>query len=173
MTETRATRSTLYRPEFEKDNCGFGLIAQMDGKPSHWVLRTAIDALSRLTHRGAVAADGKTGDGCGLLIGKPERFLRSIAADFGWTLAENFAVGMVFLNTDNARAEHARERLNAAIAAQGLELVGWRAVPTDIAGCGEEALKTLPVIEQVFVNAPDHMPAADFERALYVARRQA
>ncbi len=173
MTETRATRSTLYRPEFEKDNCGFGLIAQMDGKPSHWVLRTAIDALSRLTHRGAVAADGKTGDGCGLLIGKPERFLRSIAAEFGWTLAENFAVGMVFLNTDNARAEHARERLNAAIAAQGLELVGWRAVPTDIAGCGEEALKTLPVIEQVFVNAPDHLPAADFERALYVARRQA
>ena len=61
-------RSTLYRPSFEKDNCGFGLIAHMDGEPSHWVLSTAIDSLARLTHRGAVAADGKTGDGCGLLI---------------------------------------------------------------------------------------------------------
>ncbi len=59
--------STLYRPEFEKDNCGFGLIAHMDGASSHWLVETAIEALARLTHRGAISADGKTGDGCGLL----------------------------------------------------------------------------------------------------------
>ena len=66
----------LYSPRFEHDSCGFGLIAQMDDRPSHWLVRTAIDALARLTHRGAIAADGKTGDGCGLLLKKPDGFLR-------------------------------------------------------------------------------------------------
>jgi glutamate synthase (NADPH) large chain len=122
VIETSATRSTLYRPEFEKDNCGFGLIAHMDGKASHWVLRTAIDALSRLTHRGAVAADGKTGDGCGLLFGKPEGFLRDIAAEHGWSLATHFAVGMVFLSPDPQRAGIARARLDEALVARGSSL---------------------------------------------------
>jgi len=71
----------LYDPAFEKDNCGFGLIAQMDGLESHWVVETAIEALGRMTHRGAIAADGKSGDGCGLLLRKPERFLRQVAED--------------------------------------------------------------------------------------------
>ena len=69
----------LYQPSFEKDNCGFGLIAHMDGTPSHWLVSTAIGALTRLTHRGAIAADGKTGDGCGLLMKKPDGFLRAVA----------------------------------------------------------------------------------------------
>ncbi|MEE9475687.1 MAG: hypothetical protein V3V71_03405, partial [Roseateles sp.] len=64
----------LYSPDFEKDGCGFGLIAQMDDQPSHWLVRTATQALERLTHRGAIAADGKTGDGCGLLLKKPHAF---------------------------------------------------------------------------------------------------
>ena len=68
------TYDGLYRPEFEKGSCGFGLIAHMDDQPSHWLVRTAITALERLTHRGAVAADGKTGDGCGLLLKKPDAF---------------------------------------------------------------------------------------------------
>ena len=62
----------LYHPSFEKDSCGFGLIANIDDKPSHWLIETSIAALARLTHRGAVAADGKSGDGCGLLIKKPD-----------------------------------------------------------------------------------------------------
>ena len=68
----------LYRPEFERDNCGFGLIAQMDDQASHWLVKTSIAALARLTHRGAVAADGKSGDGCGLLMKKPDGFLRIV-----------------------------------------------------------------------------------------------
>ena len=67
---------TLYRPHFEQDSCGFGLMANMDDKPSHWLVQTAIDSLACLTHRGAVAADGKSGDGCGLLFKKPDSFLR-------------------------------------------------------------------------------------------------
>ena len=72
--------NTLYRDRFERDNCGFGLIAHMDGEASHALVTTAINSLARMTHRGAIAADGKTGDGCGLLIRKPDAFLRAVAA---------------------------------------------------------------------------------------------
>ena len=77
----------LYRPEFERANCGFGLIAHMDGKPSHWLVATAIRSLACLTHRGAVAADGKTGDGCGLLMKTPEGFFRKVTQALNITLA--------------------------------------------------------------------------------------
>ncbi|MDE2088435.1 MAG: glutamate synthase large subunit, partial [Gammaproteobacteria bacterium] len=161
----------LYRPEFERDSCGFGLITQMDGVPSHWLVQTAIRSLARLTHRGAVAADGKTGDGCGLLMKKPDAFLRAVAREAGLKLEERYAAGMVFLNRDPVPAERARRRLEADLAAQGLAVAGWRRVPTDASACGAEALKTLPDIEQVFVNAPAGVDEAVFERRLYVARR--
>ena len=118
----------LYRPEFERDNCGFGLMAQMDGKPSHWLLKTSINALARLTHRGAVAADGKTGDGCGLLLKKPDSFLKTAASDLGFNLSELYAVGMVFLNTDDKLAESARKQLEAELGKEGLTIAGWRIV---------------------------------------------
>src|SRR5260221_11539641 len=98
----------LYRSRYEKDSCGFGLIASLDDQASHWVLQTAISSLNRLTHRGAIAADGKTGDGCGLLIKQPTAFLRAAAAESGLTLAPLFAAGLVFLNRDSGLAAHAR-----------------------------------------------------------------
>ncbi|MBD3618558.1 MAG: glutamate synthase large subunit [Chromatiales bacterium] len=163
----------LYRPEFERDNCGFGLIAQMDNQPSHWLVDTAIHALERLTHRGAVAADGKTGDGCGLLLKKPDGFLRSIAAEAGIELGALYGVGMVFLSTDATQAASAREVLEAQLREEGLIVAGWREVPTNPEACGEEALKTLPAIMQVFVNAPEGMDETVLERHLFVARRRA
>ena len=163
----------LYDPRFERDSCGFGLIAQMDGKASHWLVKTAIGSLARLTHRGAVAADGKTGDGCGLLLRKPEAFLRFVAEEQGWTLAERYAVGMVFLSQDRERARRARACLEAELERQGLQVLGWRSVPTDTAACGDEALKTLPLVEQVFINAPAEMGEPALEGRLYVARRRA
>ena len=84
----------LFDPAYERDSCGFGLIASLDDQPSHWIVRTAITSLNRLTHRGAVAADGKTGDGCGLLLKKPRAFLEAIAQQAGIELAERFAVGL-------------------------------------------------------------------------------
>ncbi|MEX0729562.1 MAG: glutamate synthase large subunit [Aquisalimonadaceae bacterium] len=173
MRYENAGRPTLYRPSFEKDNCGFGLIAHMDGQPSHWVLATAIDSLARLTHRGAVAADGKTGDGCGLLLKTPDGFLRAVAAENGWDVGELYAVGLVFLNTDEALAGKARKTLDRALEDQSLDVIGWRVVPTDPEACGAEALETLPVIEQVFVSAPTGMEQTDFERNLFIARRKA
>src|SRR5580692_65305 len=98
----------LYRPAYERDSCGFGLIASLDDRASHWVVRTAISSLNRLTHRGAVATDGKTGDGCGLLIKMPRRFLRAVAQESQIKLAPLFAAGLVFLHRDAPKAAHAR-----------------------------------------------------------------
>src|ERR1700736_5154422 len=107
-SDPRATDWGLYRRAYERDSCGFGLIASLDDTASHWVVETAISSLNRLTHRGAIAADGKTGDGCGLLIKAPTRFLRAAALGSGFTLAPLFAAGLVFLNRDDAKAASAR-----------------------------------------------------------------
>jgi len=171
MTERIA--QGLYDPAFERDSCGFGLIANLDDMPSHWVVETAISALARLTHRGAVAADGKTGDGSGLLIKFPEGFLRAVAGEQGMRLGDRFAAGTVFLSQDTKLAATARDAIETAVAEVGLEIAGWRVVPIDPSACGEQALQTLPQIEQVFVNAPDGMPRGPFNRRLFLARRRA
>ena len=171
MTERFA--NGLYDPAFDRDSCGFGLIANLDDLPSHQVIDTAIAALGRLTHRGAVAADGKTGDGCGLLIKFPTDFLRAVGEEHDFELSDRFAAGTVFLNQDESLATSARQTIDAAIAATGLVVVGWRTVPTDSSVCGELALRTLPRIEQVFVNAPDGMQRGQFNRRLFLARRRA
>ncbi len=164
---------TLYRPGFEQDSCGFGLMANMDDKPSHWLVQTAIQSLANMTHRGAVAADGKSGDGCGLLFKKPDAFLRAVAAECGFSLSNLYAAGLVFLSTDAALADAARAALRSEIEAQGLVFAGLRKVPTDLVALGEFAKASLPVIEQVFVNAPDGLSDDLFERKLYIARRRA
>jgi len=169
---TKKIPSGLYRPEFEKENCGFGLIVQADNQPSHWLVKTAIHALARLTHRGAVAADGKTGDGCGLLLKKPDAFLKLVAKDQGFQLADLYATGIVFLNTDEKSADKARQQLANELTKEGLQVLGWRTVPTNPDACGEEALKSLPIVEQIFVNAPEGMDETAFERHLYIARRR-
>ncbi len=163
----------LYQPDFEKDSCGFGLIAQMDNKASHALVKTAITALNRLTHRGAVAADGKTGDGCGLLFKKPDTFLRAVAQEQHFELNSLYAVGMVFLNPAPELAERAKQQLNQELTREGFTVAGWRTVPTNSEACGEEALKTLPLIAQVFVNPKAGMDEESFERHLFIARRRA
>ncbi|MGB1556405.1 MAG: glutamate synthase large subunit [Oceanococcaceae bacterium] len=165
--------NSLYRPEFERDSCGFGLIAHIHNKPSHWLVKTAIEALARLTHRGAVAADGKSGDGCGILMKKPDRFLRDAARQQGWTLGEHYAAGNVFLSPKAEVAAASREAMAQALAAQDLILNGWRELPTDRSICGEQAAAMLPRIEQVFISAPANMAVFEFERRLFLARRAA
>ena len=164
----------LYHPGQFKDNCGFGLIAHMKGEASHNLLLTAIKALTCMTHRGGIAADGKTGDGCGLLIKVPETFLRTISRElFKLPLTERFAVGMVFLNQDDIKANHARAILERAVINQGLEIVGWRVVPIDASVCGPIALESLPKIEQVFINSGEGVSKNEINRRLFFARRHA
>ncbi len=162
----------LYSPEFEKENCGFGLIANMDDKASHWVVQTAIQSLMNMTHRGGVAADCCTGDGCGLLIKKPQNFLKAAADKAGFELSEIYAAGMIFLNQDSDKAATARKVLEDKLTNKGLIIAGWRTVPVDSDVLGEQAAGMEPLIEQVFVNAPADMSEADFNRLLFTARRK-
>jgi glutamate synthase (NADPH/NADH) large chain len=170
--DPRAADWGLCKAAYEKDSCGFGLIASLDDRASHWVLQTAINSLNRLTHRGAIATDGKTGDGCGLLIKQPTAFLKAVAGEAGFTLAPMFAAGLVFLNRDAAKAADARKTLSEQLQLEKLQVAGFRALPTDPSACGSEALKTVPIIEQVFVNAAGDIDEATFNRKLFLARRR-
>ncbi|AEY00539.1 glutamate synthase subunit alpha [Oceanimonas sp. GK1] len=163
---------SLYDPTLEKDNCGFGLIAHTEGETSHKLVRLAISALDRMQHRGGIAADGKTGDGCGLLMQKPDSFFRAVAEDKGWNLGRKYAVGMLFLNPDAALAEQHRQLINEELERETLSLVGWREVPVNPGVLGEIAKASLPRIEQVFVNAPTGWAEKDIERRLYIVRRR-
>ena len=173
MERQRWLDGTLYSPDFEQDSCGFGLIAQMDNQPSHTLVQNAIGSLACMTHRGAIAADGLSGDGCGLLFKKPDLFLRAVAAEAGFAPGALYAAGLLFLSRDEAPQAFARTTLRAELEAQGLTVAGCRLVPTDASVCGESALESLPHIEQIFVNAPAGLSEDDFERKLYIARRRA
>src|SRR5579862_3546931 len=131
----------LHKDAYERDSCGFGLIASLDDAPSHWLVQTAMASLARLTHRGAIAADGKTGDGCGLLIKMPRKFLRAVAADAGITLTSSFAAGLVFLSRDPEQAQRARTVLTEQIERECLSVAGFRVLPVDPDACGAEALR--------------------------------
>lgn len=163
----------LYRPEEFRDNCGFGLIAHIQGQQSHKLLQTAIESLTCMTHRGGIAADGKTGDGCGLLLQMPDAFMRQVARHtFDAELGEHYAVGMVFMAPEKSRQDQARLSLERSLDANGLKTVGWRVVPTAPDVCGEIALDQLPQIEQIFIAADD-FDHAQLAGKLFMARRQA
>src|SRR5690606_2745244 len=119
IDERQRMTTGLYRLDEFKDNCGFGLIAHLKGKASHRLLETAIESLTCMTHRGGIAADGKTGDGCGLLLQKPDSFLRAVAKDdCGIELGANYGVGAIMLSRHVERAERAREIFTQAIGDQ-------------------------------------------------------
>ncbi|CAG9000068.1 MAG: Glutamate synthase [NADPH] large chain [Candidatus Celerinatantimonas neptuna] len=163
---------SVYDPTLEKDNCGFGLIAHMEGDASHKLVRVAISALTRMQHRGGISADGKTGDGCGLLMQKPDTFFRAIAEERNWTLGRKYAVGMVFLSTDPILAENARQIIRQELEQETLTVLGWREVPVEDNVLGDLAKQNRPRIEQVFINAPAGWVSKDIERRLYIARRR-
>ncbi len=156
-----------------RDSCGFALLAHMDGEKSHWLVQTTLESLARLTHRGAVAADGKSGDGCGIMLQFPEPFLRQIARECGFKLADRFASGLVFFSPDEAMIKRGQEILTRRLGRSALDVVGWREVPTCPEVVGEQALQSMPAIYQVFVNAPSGWRPHDIERQLFAARRLA
>ncbi|WNO08188.1 glutamate synthase large subunit [Teredinibacter sp. KSP-S5-2] len=162
----------LYRLDEFKDNCGFGLIAHLKGDKSHKLLKTAIEALTCMTHRGGIAADGKTGDGCGLLLQKPDGFLRAVAKqDANMELSASYGVGSIMLNRDEEKAEAAKKIVAEELAAQGLTDIGWREVPTDSACLGPIALESLPYIYHVFINS-EGLTDQELNAKLFVARRK-
>ena len=155
------------------DSCGFALLAHTDGEKSHWLVETTLESLARLTHRGAVASDGKSGDGCGIMLQFPESFLREVAAESGYRLTERFASGLVFFSPDPTLIERGQEILARHLSRSALQVVGWREVPTNPDVVGKQALASMPAIFQVFVNAPAGWRSHDIERQLFAVRRLA
>lgn len=164
--------NALYNRHEPKENCGFGLIANIDGVPSHKVVRNAILGLARMQHRGAILSDGKTGDGCGLSLQLPVSFFRTIASESGFVLAGNFAVGQIFLPNDEALAKACIDVINEELTAETLSVAHWRDVPVNPSVLGEIALAEMPKICQVFINAPNGWSVRDLQRRLFVTRRR-
>ena len=164
----------LYDPRNEHDACGFGFVADIQGRASHGIVEKALEVLLNLEHRGASGADRNTGDGAGILLQTPHALLRAECAKLGLALPApgRYAAGMVFLPPDPAGQAAALRLFEETIRAEGQELLGFRDVPTDNGTLGKTARESQPVIRQIFVgrgaNAPDE---AAFERKLYVIRR--
>ncbi|WP_199609483.1 glutamate synthase large subunit [Flocculibacter collagenilyticus] len=162
----------LHNNDKVKDNCGFGLITHIEGEASHKIIRTAISSLDRMQHRGGISADGKTGDGCGLLMQKPDSFFRTIAEENNWRLGKKYGVGTIFLSQDEDKANAAKQIIEQELNQETLSIVGWRTVPVNIEVLGPIAKKQLPQIVQIFVNAQPGWRKKDLERRLYMARRR-
>jgi len=163
-----------YDPSQEHDACGVGLVAALDGKRRRDVVQAGIDALRAVWHRGAVDADGKTGDGAGIHIEIPYDFFVEAIQQSGNRVDPSswIAVGMVFLpKTDLGAQERCRQIVETEILNFGYSIYGWRQVPINVAVIGEKANATRPEIEQIMINGGDIDPDM-FERDLYVIRRR-
>ncbi|MDT0691477.1 glutamate synthase large subunit [Salegentibacter sp. F188] len=160
----------LYSPEFERDNCGAGFICNLKGKRTNDIIHKALDILIRLEHRGAVSADGKTGDGAGILIEIPHDFFKKVC-DFDLPEFKAYAVGMTFLPKSVNQQRICKEIFEKEITRQGLSILGWRKVPVDRNCLGSIATLSEPTVEQIFIGKGEEISPEIFNAKLYAARK--
>jgi glutamate synthase (NADPH/NADH) large chain len=167
-------KAHAYDPAHEKSSCGVGLVASIDGAPRRDVVEKSIQALKNVWHRGAVDADGKTGDGAGIRLDIPQEFFRAQVERTGHKpTTAKIAVGMVFLpRTDMGAQEAARTIVESELIREGFYIYGWRQVPIDIDVIGNKAKDTRPSIEQVMFRDPQGRKGNALERELFVIRRR-
>ncbi|WP_033075491.1 glutamate synthase large subunit [Sphingopyxis sp. MWB1] len=172
----RLAETGMYRPDMESDACGVGMVAATDGKASRRVVEAAIEALRAVWHRGAVDADGMTGDGAGIHVDLPIRFFDDAIAASGHVVRPNrLAVGMIFLpRTDLNAQEECRTIVESEIIDAGFTIYGWRQVPVDVSVIGDKAQRTRPEIEQIMIAGPlpEDQSIDEFEKQLYLVRRR-
>ena len=165
----------LYDPRFEHDACGVGFVADLLSRPSHEIVRQALEVLVHLDHRGACGCETNTGDGAGILLQTPHTFLARQADRLGLRLPKpgGYGAGMVFLPRDPASREGCEKIFERVVAEEGQRLLGWRDVPTDNRDLGPTARAAEPLVRQIFIGRSDDL-ADDlaFERKLYVIRRR-
>ena len=170
------SKQGLYDPQFEHDACGVGFVVQMRGLASHDIVQQGLRILCNLEHRGACGSEVNTGDGAGMLVQVPHRFLQKVAAAEGFELPEpgQYGVGLVFTSPHaDVRAE-SRRRFESVVAQMGQKVLGWRDVPTDNSTLGLTAQASEPFMQQVFIaRAADLKDDLAFERKLYVIRKLA
>ncbi len=171
----RVAAEGLYRAEDEHASCGVGLVVSIDGSASRRVVQNGIDALKAVWHRGAVDADGKTGDGAGIHVQIPVAFFHDQVRRTGHEpdTAKRIAVGQVFLpRTDFGAQERCRTIVESEVLRMGHYIYGWRHVPVNVAVLGDKANATRPEIEQIMIRCEKDLSEEEFERELYVIRRR-
>jgi glutamate synthase (NADPH/NADH) large chain len=168
------TAGHVYHPDQEHDACGVGLIAATDGQPRREVVVAGINALKAVWHRGAVDADGKTGDGAGIHVEIPQDFFKEHIARTGHEpRSGRLGVGMVFLpRTDFSHLERCRSIVESEILNFGYAIYGWRQVPVNVGVIGEKANATRPEIEQIMIASNPGVRQDEFESDLYIIRRR-
>ncbi|MGA9326129.1 MAG: glutamate synthase large subunit [Salegentibacter sp.] len=168
----KLTEQGLYSPEFEHDNCGAGFICNLEGKRTNDIIHKALDILIRLEHRGAVSADGKTGDGAGILIEIPHDFFKT-QCEFDLPEFREYAVGMVFLPRSENQRNICKKIFEEEIDYQGLNVIGWREVPVDRSCLGSIAALSEPNVQQIFIGKGDDVSTEEFNAKLFAARKMA
>ncbi len=162
----------LYDPANEHDACGVGFVANIKGVKSHQIIQQGLGILERLTHRGAVGADPKAGDGAGILFQIPDAFFRQVV-DFELPPEGEYAIGMLFLPRNEASRNVCEEAIEGLVSAEGQRVLGWRDVPVNNEGLGYSVKPTEPVVRQIVVACAENCADQDaFERKLFVIRKQ-
>ncbi|MEM6451139.1 MAG: glutamate synthase large subunit [Cyanobacteria bacterium P01_D01_bin.105] len=173
--QTQPIQQGLYDPQHEHDACGVGFVVQMKGKASHDIVQQGLTILLNLDHRGAVGAEPNTGDGAGILMQIPHRFMKKAASEQGVSLPEagQYGVAMIYASPDQETRLEGRQTFEKVVAEAGLNVLGWRDVPTDNASLGETAQASEPFMQQAFIGKGTLTNASelDLERKLYVIRK--
>jgi glutamate synthase (NADPH/NADH) len=174
---TTPLSKSLYSPLQERDSCGVGFVAKLDGAAERRVVTNAIDMLERMHHRGGCGCDPNSGDGAGILSSIPDSFFRDITAgNFNLPEVGQYAIGQLFVPKSATRSTEAiqiaRDTMENAISSRGLNVIGWRYVPTNNGDLGPTSLSTEPYIQQVFVENNRNLDSEAFERELLLARRR-
>src|SRR4051794_39153176 len=181
MTTLSPGPQGLYDPAYEHDACGVGFVVDLKNRKSHDIVHKALEILCNLEHRGACGCEENTGDGAGILLQMPHRFLVKETIKLGFTLPASgeYGVGVVFLPRDNAARERCEKMFEKIVRDEGQKVLGWRTVPTNNAPIGPTARRGEPVIRQIFIRKVSGLPAdrpndpLGFERKLYVIRKLA
>ncbi len=164
----------LYEERFEHDNCGVGAVVNIKGMKTHQTVENALKIVENLEHRAGKDAEGKTGDGVGILLQISHRFFKKAAKECGISLGEEreYGVGMFFLPGGELERRQARKMFEIIVEKEGMKFLGWRKLPTVPGVLGKKAVDCMPCIEQCFIRKPDDVERGlDFDRKLYVARR--
>ena len=172
--ENQEMSNGLYRPDFEHDNCGIGAVVSIKGIKTHQTVSDALGIVENLEHRAGKDAEGKTGDGVGIMLQISHKFFQRVAKEQGIELGEerSYGVGMFFFPQDELSRNQSKKMFEIIVEKEGLEFLGWRDVPTQPKVLGKKAVDCMPYIMQAFVKKPEGVnKGLDFDRKLYVARR--
>jgi len=172
---TPPPKQGLYDPRFEHDACGVGFVVNIKGKKSHAIVQQALQVLRNLQHRGACGSEANTGDGAGVLMQIPHAFLEQACREVKINLPGpgGYGVGMVFLPSHPMERYKCEVLFEDIVTTEGLELLGWRTVPTEHSSLGQTAITSEPIVRQVFIARPVGLDDLAFERKLYVIRKLA